>query len=116
MKKVLSRFFPVIVSGIILLSMMFSHSCANTTQAPTGGKRDSIPPVVLRVSPENYSTNIRREGTEISFTFDEYVNIKTPHLTVCYYSKIFISAIVLIVSTVSSYFTLSLNKASVTSS
>lgn len=78
MKKVLSRFFPVIVSGIILLSMMFSHSCANTTQAPTGGKRDSIPPVVLRVSPENFSTNIRREGTEISFTFDEYVNIKTP--------------------------------------
>lgn len=78
MKKVLSKFFPVIVSGIILLSMMFSHSCANTTQAPTGGERDSIPPVVLRVSPENYSTNIRREGTEISFTFDEYVNIKTP--------------------------------------
>lgn len=77
MKKILSRFFPLIVSGIVLATMVFSHSCANTTQAPTGGAKDSIPPVVVHVSPENYSCGIAREGTEIIFTFDEYVTIKT---------------------------------------
>lgn len=77
MKRIFSRFFPLIVSGFILASMIFSHSCANTTQAPTGGAKDTIPPVVVHVSPQNYSANMPREGAEIVFTFDEYVTIKT---------------------------------------
>lgn len=77
MKKFLSRYFPVIPVAIIILSMMFSHSCANTTQAPTGGLKDTIPPVVTKVSPANLTTNFPTKGAEIVFTFDEYVTIKT---------------------------------------
>lgn len=78
MKRILSKFFPLVVSGVILGTMVFSHSCANTTQAPTGGDKDSIPPVIVKIAPENYSTGFKREGSEITFTFDEYVTIKTP--------------------------------------
>ena len=76
MKKILSKFIPAIPVALILGSMLFSHSCANTTQAPTGGAKDTIPPVVVRTVPANYSLNVPREGTEFVFTFNEYVTIK----------------------------------------
>lgn len=41
---------------------------------PTGGDRDSIPPVIVRVTPENYSINFDED--EIKITFDEYIKLK----------------------------------------
>ncbi len=41
---------------------------------PTGGPEDSAPPKVLASSPENNSINF--QGKEITFKFDEYVQIK----------------------------------------
>jgi len=41
---------------------------------PSGGDRDSIPPVILRVTPENYSINFDED--EIKITFDEYIKLK----------------------------------------
>lgn len=76
MKKTLSKFIPAIPVALIMGSMIFSHSCANTTQAPTGGAKDTIPPVVVRTVPANYSKNVPREGAEFVFTFNEYVVIK----------------------------------------
>lgn len=76
MKKFLSKYFPAIPVVIVLVSMMFSNSCANTTQAPTGGVKDTIPPVIVKMVPENYSTNVPLSGTEFVFTFDEYVTLK----------------------------------------
>lgn len=76
MKKFLNRYFPAIPVLLILIPMMFSHSCANTTQAPTGGKRDTIPPVITAVSPAMGSCNVKREGQQFTFTFNEYVTIK----------------------------------------
>lgn len=77
MKKLLSKYFPAIPVALVLVSMLFSHACANTSQAPTGGDRDTIPPVVVRTVPENYSTGMPVQGLEIVITFDEYVKIKT---------------------------------------
>ena len=41
---------------------------------PSGGPRDSIPPVIVRSSPENYSINFT--GDEIEIRFDEYIKLK----------------------------------------
>ena len=76
MKKVLSRYFPAFPVLLIMVPMMFSHSCANTTQAPTGGLKDTIPPVIVGVSPAPGSCNVKREGQQFVFTFNEYVTIK----------------------------------------
>ncbi|MBP5217344.1 MAG: Ig-like domain-containing protein [Bacteroidales bacterium] len=76
MKKFLSRYFPLIPVVAIIALSVFSPSCANTTQAPTGGPRDSIPPVMRKVSPVPGTTKVPVHGTQIVFTFDEYVTVK----------------------------------------
>ncbi|MBQ0126651.1 MAG: Ig-like domain-containing protein [Bacteroidales bacterium] len=56
--------------------MMFMHSCANTTQAPSGGKKDTIPPVIIGIRPYPGTTNVPVHNTKIYFEFNEYVTIK----------------------------------------
>lgn len=41
---------------------------------PTGGPKDSIPPIIVRSVPENYTTNF--EGDEIRVYFDEFIKLK----------------------------------------
>ena len=41
---------------------------------PTGGEKDTIPPLIVRSIPENYSTNFT--GDEIKIYFDEYIKLK----------------------------------------
>ncbi len=55
---------------------MISHSCANTTEAPTGGAKDSIPPYIIDIKPLPGATGIPLKGAKFEFTFNEYVNIK----------------------------------------
>ena len=76
MKRFLDRYFPLIPVLLVLIPVFFSPSCANTTQAPTGGDKDTIPPVLLKVSPEKGMTGVKLTGQEFVFTFDEYVKIK----------------------------------------
>lgn len=76
MKRFLDRYFPLIPVLLVLIPVFFSPSCANTTQAPTGGDKDTIPPVLLKVSPEKGTTGVKLTGQEFVFTFDEYVKIK----------------------------------------
>ena len=49
--------------------------CANVV-SPTGGPKDTIPPVVLQSLPENQSANF--QDKEIHITFDEYVTLNNP--------------------------------------
>lgn len=56
---------------ISLLLMVFN--CANRGN-PSGGEKDSTPPVIRKTSPENFSVNFNSD--EIVITFDEYVKIK----------------------------------------
>ena len=78
MRKILTKLFPVIPVGLVLGSMMFSHSCANTTQAPTGGAKDTIPPRIVGITPRQGTVNVPTHGTTLTFTFNEYVTIKKP--------------------------------------
>ena len=72
----IKRLLPIIVSAAIFLPMIFIHSCANTTQAPTGGDKDTIPPLIIGINPLPGTVNVPTEGTRILFRFDEYVTIK----------------------------------------
>lgn len=75
-KEFLNKYFPVIPVGLVLGSVMFSHSCANTTTPPTGGPKDTIPPVIIRLFPIPGSTMVPTHKTNLVFTFDEYVVVK----------------------------------------
>jgi len=68
MKKIFSI---VAFMGVVYLFLFYS--CANVGM-PTGGDRDSIPPVVVKMNPEIGAKNF--EGQFISVTFDEYVTSK----------------------------------------
>ena len=59
-----------------VLSAIVSRSCANTQTPPSGGPKDTIPPVLLKVTPENESTNFPTSGGKIVLTFNEYTVVK----------------------------------------
>lgn len=72
----MKRFIPVFAALFVLVPLFFMHSCANTTQAPSGGKKDSIPPYIVGIKPLPGAVNVPREGAKFVFTFNEYVAIK----------------------------------------
>ena len=61
----------------VLLPLLFAPSCANTTQAPSGGKKDTIPPLIIDIRPLPGVIGVPLEGAVFAFTFNEYVTIKT---------------------------------------
>ena len=72
----LKKFLPLIPAAFILGSLMFPWGCANTTTPPTGGPKDTIPPVITKVSPLPGTVNVDVHKARIRFTFNEYVKIK----------------------------------------
>ena len=78
MKIFLKKFFPALPVIIILASMIFSHSCANTTTPPSGGPKDTIPPVITKISPAMGAVNVPVSGTKLEIEFNEYVVVKDP--------------------------------------
>ena len=69
---------PGIPVAMILGAMIFSHSCANTTTPPSGGPKDTIPPVITELFPMPGQINVPRHKTELKLTFNEYVTVKDP--------------------------------------
>jgi uncharacterized protein (DUF2141 family) len=61
-------FFSLVIIGA------FTHSgCANIIP-PTGGPRDTLPPVLISATPVEFKTNFT--GNKIIFKFDEYIDAK----------------------------------------
>ena len=71
MKKISKHIFNCFA---FILMLSFTR-CANVV-TPSGGPKDTIPPVVLQSVPENQSTNF--SDKEIHITFDEYVTLNNP--------------------------------------
>lgn len=70
-KYIISRFislFVVVVTGFVVFS------CANRASGPTGGPKDTIPPVILKTTPLNKTLNFRKKQIEIYF--DENIQIE----------------------------------------
>ena len=77
-KRLLTGLLPAVPVALVLGMMVFSPSCANTTQAPSGGKKDTIPPVIVGIRPLPGTTGVPTHNARISFTFNEYVTVKEP--------------------------------------
>ena len=77
-KKKLSNLLPAIPVAIILGMTLFSPSCANTTTPPSGGPKDTIPPLITKLYPLAGQTNVPRHKTKLVLTFNEYVTVKDP--------------------------------------
>ncbi len=65
----------VLLCFISLISLTFFH-CANM-QRPTGGPKDSLPPVLLAELPENLTRNFTDK--EIVLTFDEFIKLNNQY-------------------------------------
>jgi len=63
MKKIL------VIISVVCITIL---SCAKKGR-PSGGKIDTAPPVMLKATPDNYSTDFK--GDEIKIYFDEYVKL-----------------------------------------
>lgn len=78
MKRILSKIFPAVPVAAIMIQVMFSHSCANTTTPPSGGPKDTIPPVIVAVKPYIGQTMVPVHKPAIEVKFNEYVTVKDP--------------------------------------
>ena len=78
MKKIFRNLLPIIPVAFVLGVVMFSHSCANTTTPPSGGPKDTIPPVITKLNPLAGTINIPTHKTKLELTFNEYVVVKDP--------------------------------------
>ena len=76
MKKFFSNLLPIIPVAFILGSVIFSHSCANTTTPPSGGPKDTIPPIITKLDPVGGAINVPTHKTKLELTFNEYVVVK----------------------------------------
>lgn len=76
MKKLFEKYFPAIPVLLVLGPVLFSHSCANTTTPPSGGPKDTIPPVIVKLYPYPGSKMVPVHKTQLAFTFNEYVVVK----------------------------------------
>ncbi|MBQ9547840.1 MAG: Ig-like domain-containing protein [Bacteroidales bacterium] len=72
----LTRFIPLLAAAALLAPVFFTGGCANTTEAPTGGPKDTIPPVIIGINPLPGAVRCPVSKMRIVFTFNEYVNIK----------------------------------------
>lgn len=60
-------------AATILFAVAFFTRCASVG-TPTGGPKDSLPPVIVGVAPADYSTHFKSD--KILIEFDEYVQLK----------------------------------------
>ena len=73
----MKKYIPLILGILIMaLPMMFSHSCANTTESPSGGDKDTIPPYIVDIKPLPGTIEVPLEGCKFEFRFNEYVSIQ----------------------------------------
>ena len=76
MKRTIYQYLPLAAVIAATGILIFSPSCANTTTPPSGGPKDTIPPVLVKHYPLSGDTMVTRHKTQISLTFDEFVVVK----------------------------------------
>lgn len=76
MKRFFERYFPLLPIALVLGTVLFSHSCANTTTPPSGGPKDTIPPVLVEIYPYPGATHVPVHKTQLVFKFNEFVTVK----------------------------------------
>ena len=72
----MKRLLPIVLFVLAMSPVFFAPSCANTTQAPTGGPKDTIPPIIVNIKPLPGETGFPLSKGKIVFYFNEYVVLK----------------------------------------
>jgi Bacterial Ig-like domain len=70
--KQTSLVFFLIILPFAIIALVFSSGCANIIP-PTGGPRDTLPPVLMQASPPLYSLHFNTN--RITLVFDEYLEL-----------------------------------------
>ena len=70
--KIRNLFFLLTATALLYLVTVMGSGCAQIG-SPTGGFRDSLPPVLLNSNPPNNTINFK--GNRVTLTFDEYVHL-----------------------------------------
>src|SRR5215831_2470481 len=68
----MNRIVSLLLLFFSILLCRFQTGCANIIP-PTGGPRDSLPPVLVGASPKDSTTNFHSKT--VALTFDEYVQL-----------------------------------------
>ena len=71
----MKRLVAYLVIASSVLGALVVSSCANIIP-PTGGPRDSIPPMLVHANPPDSTTNF--PGGKIVLTFNEYIELNSP--------------------------------------
>ena len=71
--KICNSIIILLAVGFCYLLSVMGSGCAQIGM-PTGGPRDTIPPVLLNSTPPNKTTHF--DGNRVTFTFDEYVHLQ----------------------------------------
>jgi len=71
MKKISFVTATLLAFIVILVMAVGGSGCANIVP-PSGGPRDSIPPLLLKTTPGDSTRNFK--GNKITFTFDEFID------------------------------------------
>lgn len=71
--KHMKRFILFFLVCLALTRVPFISGCANIVP-PTGGPRDTLPPVLLQAVPEMHALHVN--SNKIILTFDEYIDLK----------------------------------------
>ncbi len=74
MNKTIRYILGAISTLITAMFMVVLLSRCAAIMTPTGGPKDSLPPVIVHMAPENYAVNFDQK--QIYVEFDEYVQIK----------------------------------------
>lgn len=75
-RQVREIFFKGAFIACIAAYCLHTSSCASTKAAPSGGPKDTIPPVVVEAVPAMNATSFPIEKGSIEIAFNEYVQIK----------------------------------------
>ncbi|SRR5579871_591299 len=70
--KIAERLSFFLISLILIINALGGAGCANILP-PTGGPKDTLPPVLVSAVPKNMILHFN--GNRITFTFDEYVTL-----------------------------------------
>ena len=71
----MKRFLIFLLVGLALMRVPFITGCANIIP-PTGGPKDTIPPVLIEADPEMRAINVNVNSNKILLSFDEYIDLK----------------------------------------
>jgi hypothetical protein len=71
--KTASAHFSLFIIFMLIILMCGTLGCANMIP-PTGGPRDSLPPVLVEALPNDSSINFK--GDRITLNFNEYIEIQ----------------------------------------